>query len=109
MRVQPTGQHPLLEQEYQRIASKKPLEGAVSPVLCTCAGMTPPLALDVARFDLPPPPASKRGDAAAWQEAVANAKSQLEHQSNRYARNAVSSLLRFVRVPMISVLHISSI
>lgn len=49
--------------------------------------------LDAARFRLDPPPASRRGDPAAWQAALDNARSQLEHQLNRIAN--LELLLKF--------------
>lgn len=38
---------------------------------------------DTARYDLNPPPKSKRGDEDAWYAAVRNARSSLEHQTLR--------------------------
>ncbi len=49
--------------------------------------------LDVTRFRLDPPPAAKRGDAAAWRAALDNAHAQLEHQLNRIAN--LELLLKF--------------
>lgn len=47
------------------------------------AAGTPLAALDLQRYNLNPPPASQRGDPAAWQAALDNAHAQLEHQRNR--------------------------
>lgn len=39
--------------------------------------------LDVTRYRLDPPPQAQRNDYTAWQAALDNAHSQLEHQLNR--------------------------
>jgi pre-mRNA-splicing factor SPF27 len=39
--------------------------------------------MDTARYNLDPPPPTKRNDAAAWTAALDNAHAQLEHQYNR--------------------------
>ena len=56
----------MLEAELQRVSGGAPLA-----------------ALDLMRYNLNPPPASQRGDPAAWQTALDNAHAQLEHQRNR--------------------------
>lgn len=58
---------PLLAKEFERAARD---EGS----------MPPP---DSSRYELAPPPKSKRDDENAWQVAVANARAQLEHQALR--------------------------
>jgi pre-mRNA-splicing factor SPF27 len=58
---------PLLKKEFERVASGG-------------GAMPPP---DSTRYELAPPPKSKRGDENAWEVAVANARSQLEHQGLR--------------------------
>jgi hypothetical protein len=59
---------PLLQKEFERVQKG----GA--------GGMPAP---DTARYDLNPPPKSKRGDEDAWYAAVRNARSSLEHQTLR--------------------------
>lgn len=44
---------------------------------------SPTDALDATRLTLPPPPASARGDPAAWRQAVRSAAAQLSHQRAR--------------------------
>ena len=59
---------PLLQKEFERVQKG----GA--------GGMPAP---DTARYDLNPPPKSKRGDEDAWYAAVRNAHSSMEHQTLR--------------------------
>ena len=40
-------------------------------------------AMDTARYNLDPPPPTKRSDHNAWRAALDNAHAQLEHQYNR--------------------------
>jgi pre-mRNA-splicing factor SPF27 len=56
----------LLEQEAARVAAGEAMQ-----------------AMDTARYNLDPPPPSKRGDHSAWRAALDNAYAQLEHQYNR--------------------------
>lgn len=42
-----------------------------------------PQAMDTARYNLDPPPPTKRNDYTAWRAALDNAHAQLEHQQNR--------------------------
>lgn len=39
--------------------------------------------LSMKRYELPPPPAGKMTDIAAWNECVENSMAQLEHQATR--------------------------
>lgn len=39
--------------------------------------------LSMKRYELPPPPAGKMTDIAAWNECVENSLAQLEHQATR--------------------------
>lgn len=59
-------QSPLLQAEYERVASGKASKG-----------------IDLSRYQVQPPPANLASDPAAWEEALRNAKAQLEHQLNR--------------------------
>lgn len=58
---------PMLAKEFKRVVGGE-------------SGMAPP---DSTRYELAPPPKSKRNDENAWQVAVANARAQLEHQALR--------------------------
>lgn len=59
----------LLQQEAARVAAGEAMQ-----------------AMDTARYNLDPPPPSKRGDHAAWRAALDNAYAQLEHQYNRWVQ-----------------------
>ncbi|PRW44377.1 pre-mRNA-splicing factor SPF27-like protein isoform B [Chlorella sorokiniana] len=56
----------LLEKEMARVAAGEPMQ-----------------AMDTARYNLDPPPPTKRNDHNAWRTALDNAHAQLEHQYNR--------------------------
>ena len=58
---------PMVEKELERVAAGS-------------GGLPPP---DGSRYELAPPPKSKRGDENAWVVAVKNARAQLEHQALR--------------------------
>lgn len=58
--------HQLIQTEFERISRGEQLD-----------------AMDIERYNLNPPPPSKRSDPAAWQAALDNANAQLEHQRNR--------------------------
>jgi pre-mRNA-splicing factor SPF27 len=58
---------PLLQKEFDRVAAGS-------------GGMPPP---DATRYELAPPPKSKRSDEDAWEAALRNARAQLEHQALR--------------------------
>jgi len=53
----------LLEHEFQRMAAGQQIQR-----------------LDISRYKVEPPPQSKRNDPDAWEQAIANAQAQLEHQ-----------------------------
>ncbi len=57
---------PLMKTELERVASRLPME-----------------TLSMKRYELPPPPAGKMTDVAAWSECVDNSMAQLEHQRTR--------------------------
>merc|ERR1739848_194122 len=57
---------PLMKTELDRVASRMPME-----------------TLSMKRYELPPPPAGKMTDVAAWNECVDNSLAQLEHQRTR--------------------------
>uniref|UniRef100_A0A5S6QQW6 Pre-mRNA-splicing factor SPF27 n=1 Tax=Trichuris muris TaxID=70415 RepID=A0A5S6QQW6_TRIMR len=57
---------PVLRSELERIEAGRPME-----------------LLNMKRYELPGPPATKQSDVTSWQEAVANSKTQLEHQDLR--------------------------
>ena len=56
----------MLESERKRVEAGQELAG-----------------MDTTRYNLDPPPPSKRNDVSAWRAAVDNAYAQLEHQYNR--------------------------
>ncbi|KHJ44291.1 ribosomal protein S4 [Trichuris suis] len=62
----PFWQTPVLRNEMERLESGRPME-----------------LLNMKRYELPGPPAAKQSDITSWQEAVANSKTQLEHQDLR--------------------------
>lgn len=57
---------PLMKAELERVGSRLPME-----------------TLSMKRYELPPPPAGKMTDVAAWNECVDNSLAQLEHQRTR--------------------------
>merc|ERR1712111_157487 len=57
---------PLMKTELERVASRLPMDN-----------------LSMKRYELPPPPAGKMSDVAAWNECVDNSMAQLEHQRTR--------------------------
>ena len=59
---------PLMKTELERVASRLPMDN-----------------LSMKRYELPPPPAGKMTDVAAWNECVDNSLAQLEHQRTRIA------------------------
>merc|ERR1711953_435542 len=61
-------ENPLMKTELDRVASRMPMD-----------------TLSMKRYELPPPPAGKMTDVAAWNECVDNSLAQLEHQRTRIA------------------------
>lgn len=59
---------PVLAKEYERVKAGRP-----------------PARLDAARHHLDPPPPGLRSDVSAWRQALANARTQLQHQSLKLA------------------------
>ena len=57
-----------MKTELERVASRLPMDN-----------------LSMKRYELPPPPAGKMTDVAAWNECVDNSLAQLEHQRTRIA------------------------
>ncbi len=66
--------HPVIKAELDRVRAGQPMAG-----------------LDIARYRLDEPPLNKRNDLAAWQSALDNAHSQLEHQHNRWEHAPLSA------------------
>ena len=60
---------PLMKSELDRVASRMPMD-----------------TLSMKRYELPPPPAGKMTDVAAWNECVDNSLAQLEHQRTRIGK-----------------------
>uniref|UniRef100_A0A1B6FQK1 Pre-mRNA-splicing factor SPF27 n=1 Tax=Cuerna arida TaxID=1464854 RepID=A0A1B6FQK1_9HEMI len=56
----------LLRNEFERMQQRLPMD-----------------TLSMKRYELPPPPAGKMTDIAAWNECVENSMAQLEHQATR--------------------------
>ncbi|XP_014204281.1 pre-mRNA-splicing factor SPF27 [Copidosoma floridanum] len=56
----------VLRHEFDRLQNRLPME-----------------VLSMKRYELPPPPAGKLNDLAAWHESVENSCAQLEHQATR--------------------------
>ncbi|XP_054258130.1 pre-mRNA-splicing factor SPF27 [Macrosteles quadrilineatus] len=56
----------LLKNEFERMQQRLPMD-----------------TLSMKRYELPPPPAGKMTDIAAWSECVENSMAQLEHQATR--------------------------
>ena len=60
---------PLMKSELDRVASRMPMD-----------------TLSMKRYELPPPPAGKMTDVAAWNECGDNSLAQLEHQRTRIGK-----------------------
>ena len=58
-----------MKSELDRVASRMPMD-----------------TLSMKRYELPPPPAGKMTDVAAWNECVDNSLAQLEHQRTRIGK-----------------------
>ncbi|XP_067002760.1 pre-mRNA-splicing factor SPF27 [Anabrus simplex] len=56
----------IMRNEYERMQQRQPMD-----------------VLSMKRYELPPPPAGKMTDIAAWTECVENSMAQLEHQATR--------------------------
>lgn len=55
-----------------------------------------PETIDVSRYEMLPPPESKQGEPSAWNQALQNAQSQLEHQNLRWRIYFIFSSTTFV-------------
>lgn len=55
-----------MRSEFERMQQRQPMD-----------------VLSMKRYELPPPPAGKMTDIAAWTECVENSMAQLEHQATR--------------------------
>ncbi|XP_034235461.1 pre-mRNA-splicing factor SPF27 [Thrips palmi] len=58
----------MMKSEWERMQQRQPMD-----------------VLSMKRYELPPPPAGKMTDIAAWTECVENSQAQLEHQATRIA------------------------
>ncbi|GLH15526.1 Pre-mRNA-splicing factor SPF27 [Gryllus bimaculatus] len=56
----------IMRSEFERMTQRQPMD-----------------VLSMKRYELPPPPAGKMTDVAAWNECVENSLAQLEHQATR--------------------------
>lgn len=56
-----------MRSEFERMQQRQPMD-----------------VLSMKRYELPPPPAGKMTDIAAWTECVENSMAQLEHQATRF-------------------------
>ncbi|PSN36339.1 Pre-mRNA-splicing factor SPF27 [Blattella germanica] len=56
----------IMRSEFERMQQRQPMD-----------------VLSMKRYELPPPPAGKMTDIAAWTECVENSMAQLEHQATR--------------------------
>jgi pre-mRNA-splicing factor SPF27 len=59
-----------MRSEFERMQQRQPMD-----------------VLSMKRYELPPPPAGKMTDIAAWTECVENSMAQLEHQATRFVYN----------------------
>jgi pre-mRNA-splicing factor SPF27 len=57
----------IMRSEFERMQQRQPMD-----------------VLSMKRYELPPPPAGKMTDIAAWTECVENSMAQLEHQATRF-------------------------
>ncbi|CAM9867911.1 unnamed protein product, partial [Phaeothamnion confervicola] len=84
----------MIREEMERMAPRDYLQGRHaaksrlrSPLLLAemarLAAGKPMAPMDVARYEVPPPAAGLKNDLQEWRKSVANARAQLEHQSNR--------------------------
>ena len=69
-----------MKSELDRVASRMPMD-----------------TLSMKRYELPPPPAGKMTDVAAWNECVDNSLAQLEHQRTRIGKNLIFIYFFFLR------------